>query len=295
MSEFLVLGPMEIHWQNRVVRPRGPMLQTLLAAFLAAGGKLVMADVLSEELWGATPPSKADNALQAQISRLRRMLARLEPERAEPRLTTSVCGYQLDVAPDELDAWSFLHTIDEIARRTDSDAARDVADLRAALERWRGPIFGGLTGGPLCQTAVAKWEEARINALDLLYDRELEIGDHARAIPELTELVAQNPLQEEFCRLLMVALYRSGRQTDALEVYRQLRHRLGEDLGIDPSPVLSRYEEAILNHDPSLLRPGHALTFTSAPDRTSPPPRPGAAPRGHARAARRRLSAAAYG
>jgi DNA-binding SARP family transcriptional activator len=293
MSEFLVLGPLEIHRQNRVVRPRGPMLQTLLAAFLAAGGKLVMADVLSEELWGATPPAKADNALQAQISRLRRTLARLEPERAEPRLTTSVCGYQLDVRPDELDAGSFLHTIDEIRDRTGSDAARDVADLRAALERWRGPVFGGLTGGPLCQTAVAKWEEARINALDLLYDRELEIGDHARAIPELTELVAQNPLQEEFCRLLMVALYRSGRQTDALEVYRQLRHRLGEDLGIDPSPVLRRYEEAILNHDPSLTKPGHAPAFTSAPDRTSPPP--SAAPKGHLRATRRRLSAPAYG
>jgi SARP family transcriptional regulator, regulator of embCAB operon len=288
MSEFLVLGPMEIHRQNRVVRPRGPMLQTLLAAFLAAGGKLVMAEVLSEELWGATPPSKADNALQAQISRLRRTLARLEPEREEPRLTTSVCGYQLDVGADELDASAFLDTIDEIRSRTGSDAAADVTDLRAALDRWRGPVFGGLTGGPLCQTAVAKWEEARINALDLLYDRELEIGDHARAIPELTELVAQNPLQEEFCRLLMVALYRSGRQTDALEVYRQLRHRLGEDLGIDPSPVLRRYEEAILNHDPSLLRPGHPPAFTTR----EPTPRPGHTPNGRNRGTRRRLSPA---
>jgi DNA-binding SARP family transcriptional activator len=260
MSEFLVLGPMEIHHQNRVVRPRGPMLQTLLAAFLAAGGKLAMADALSEELWGATPPSKADNALQAQISRLRRTLGRLEPGREQPRLVTSVCGYQLRIDADELDAWTFLRTVDEIRDRTGGDPARDVADLRAALELWRGPVFGGLTGGPLCQTAAAKWEEARLNALDLLYDRELEVGEHARAIPELTELVAQNPLQEQFCRLLMVALYRSGRQTDALEVYRQLRHRLGDELGIDPSPVLRRYEQAILNHDPLLLKPGRRLT-----------------------------------
>jgi DNA-binding SARP family transcriptional activator len=230
------------------------MQPTLLATFLAAGHKLVTVDTLTEELWGATPPAKAENALQAQISRLRRTLSDLEPDRTASRLTTSVSGYQLSFDWTEVDAWSFLRSIDTIRNRVGRlypDQA--VADLRQALTLWRGPVFGGLAGGPICQIAAAKYREARITALELLYDLELKAGAHARIIPELTELVAQNPLQEQFCSLLMVALYRSGRQIDALNVYRQLRHQLAEDLGIEPSPVLRRYEEAILNHDPLLV------------------------------------------
>ncbi|MFL6139498.1 MAG: BTAD domain-containing putative transcriptional regulator [Frankiaceae bacterium] len=250
---LLVLGTMEIRTPGETVRLRGTMKQTLLATFLAAANKLVTVDALAEELWGTTPPPKMENALQAQISRLRRVLARLEPERAEPRLVTSVSGYRFTVACEELDAALFLHTVDTIRVRAGSDPHRDVADLREALSLWRGPVFGGLTGGPLCQTAAAKYQESRIAALELLYELELRTGGYARIIPELTELVRQNPLQEQFCSLLMISLYRSGRQIDALSVYRQLRHRLADDFGIEPSPVLRKCEKAILNHDAMLL------------------------------------------
>jgi DNA-binding SARP family transcriptional activator len=256
MLVFLALGPMEIRTSIRTARFRGTMLQTLLATFLAAGGKLVTADSLTEELWGMAPPAKADNALQAQISRLRKMLARLEPDRTEPRLITSAAGYQFAIGQTEFDALSFLHTISAIrAKSGDDDPRQTVRDLRDALALWRGPVFGGLTGGPVCQTAKARYEESRTAALELLYDRELELGRHAAIIPELTELVAQHPANEQFCSLLMVALYRSGRQTDALEIYRQLKHHLIEELGIEPSPVLNRYEAAILNHDPLMMSP----------------------------------------
>jgi SARP family transcriptional regulator, regulator of embCAB operon len=253
MPTFYVLGPMEVRTPGHIFRPRGTMMQTLLAAFLAASDRLVGANALVEELWGGTPPAKSDNALQAQISRLRRDLARLEPERKDSRLATTDSGYHFKVDWTELDAWLFMHTVESIRLRPPTDLRRDVTDLRSALKLWRGPIFGGLTGGPICQTAVRKYEESRIAALEFLYDLQLKAGDHATIVPELTELVAQNPLQEHFCSLLMVALYQSGRQIDALNVYHRIKQRLAEDLGIEPSPVLRRYEAAILNHDPLLV------------------------------------------
>jgi DNA-binding SARP family transcriptional activator len=144
--------------------------------------------------------------------------------------------------------------VNAIRARDGADLARDIADLRSALAMWNGPVFGGLAGGPLCQVAALKYDEARNSALEMLYDLELKNGGHAKIIPELTELVNQNPLSEQFCSLLMVALYRDGRQADALELYRQLRQRFAEELGIEPSPVLRQYEMAILNHDPLLRR-----------------------------------------
>jgi len=253
MTSFFVLGAMEIRNRNHVVRVTGTMKQTLVAAFVAAHNELITVDTLAEELWGTTPPAKMENALQAQISRIRRMLGGIEPDRQDPRLVTSVSGYRFSLAWTEVDAMSFLHTVDVIRSRPRVDLFRDIADLRSALSLWRGPVFGGLTGGPLCQTTATRYTEARTTAHELLFDLELRVGNHARIVPELTELFAQNPMREQFCSLLMVALYRSGRQIEALEVYRQLRRRLADELGIEPSPILRRFEKAILDHDPLLL------------------------------------------
>jgi DNA-binding SARP family transcriptional activator len=254
---FFILGAIEIRKQDHVVRLSGTMQQTLLAALLVSGGTLLTVDTLMEELWGTTPPSKVGNALHAQISRLRRNLAGLEPERTESRLCTSASGYLLSVDRSELDAWTFVDTVEKIRSRMEAGLVGSmlayVADIRAALARWRGPVFGGLTGGPLCQTAAAKYSESRIAALSLLYELEIKSGRSVKILPELTELFAQNPSQEQLCMLLMLALYRSGRQIDALSVYRKFRRRLAEGLGIEPTPALQEYERAILAHDPILM------------------------------------------
>lgn len=233
------------------------MQQTLLVALLMSGGTLLTVDVLMEELWGTTPPAKVANALHAQVSRLRRSLARLEAGQAEPRLTTSPSGYVLRVDRSELDACVFVDTIDAIRARVDAGVVADpsacAAEVRASLAQWRGPVFGGLTGGLLCQTAAARFAESRISALSLLYELEISSGHSTKVLPELTELFAQNSSQEQLCLLLMVALYRSGRQIDALDVYRKFRRVLADNLGIEPTPALQRYERAILAHDPILV------------------------------------------
>lgn len=253
MASFLVLGTMEVRTRSTVYRVGGAMKQTLLAALIAANNRPLTIDALAEELWGTTPPAKMENALQAQVSRIRRMLNRIEPDRRESRLVTTVSGYRLNVSWTEVDALSFAHTVEVIRERPRTNPRRDISDLRSALALWRGPVFGGSVGGPICQIAAAHYREIRTSALELLYDLELRMDNHARIIPELIEMVAENPTSEQFCSLLMVALYRSGRQTEALDVYRQLRRHLAEELGMEPSPVLRRYEKAILDHDPLLL------------------------------------------
>ncbi|TCO62871.1 AfsR/SARP family transcriptional regulator [Actinocrispum wychmicini] len=234
------------------------MQQTLLATLLVSTNAVVPVEELILELWGMTPPAKVGNALQAQISRLRRNLASVEPERSESRVRTSISGYCLAIDRLELDALSFADTVEMIRLRVRSGDSRsrdlraDIQDLRDALEQWRGPVFGGLTGGRLCQDAGIGFLEARNAALALLYELELDSGGHVRILPELTMAHLRHPSHEQFCILLMRALYLAERQIDALNVYRRFRGHLMETLGIDPSPALRALERAILTHDPAL-------------------------------------------
>ncbi|WP_018909048.1 BTAD domain-containing putative transcriptional regulator [Salinispora arenicola] len=262
MTSFLVLGTIEARTRTTVQRITGVMKQTLLAALIAANNRPVTIEALSEELWGPTPPAKMENALQAQVSRIRRLLNRLEPERPESRLITTVSSYRMMVSWSEVDVLSFERTVNVIQDRPCTDLRRDIRDLRSALELWRGPIFGGLTGGAICQAAAARYQQIRTTALELLYDRELRNGNQARIIPELMGLMAESPTSEQLCSLLMVALYRSGRQAEALEVYRHLRRHLADELGMETSPVLRRYEKAILDHDPLLFQQAALPVFS---------------------------------
>lgn len=265
MLKFSLLGAIEVRTPTRAVRPRGTIQQTLLAALLVRNDRLNSVTTLAEELWGTTPPEKVENALQAHICRLRRLLASLEPgERDQRQLVTGMYGYRLEVDGADIDASVFLHRIDAVRRQLGADPHHDIAELRRTLAMWRGPVFGGITGGPICHSAASKYLEARQLAQELLYDTELKLGGHGRVLPELTELANQNPTQEHFCSLLMVALYRAGRQVDALTVYRQFRQRLAESLGVNPSPMLQQFERAILNHDPVLLG-AQGLPRPSAP------------------------------
>ncbi|MFE1291309.1 BTAD domain-containing putative transcriptional regulator [Streptomyces sp. NPDC058751] len=259
MLFFSVLGHVEVRARDRVFRLAGTMQQSLLAALLVSRGGLVTVDSLILELWGGEPPSKVQNALQAQVSRVRRSLALLEPERPGSRVITTPSGYLFSVGRQELDAHVFMDTVDRVRRAVADDGssagpAQDIRELRRALSFWSGPVFGGLRVGPLCQAVAARYAEARNAALTLLFELELTTGPPDRILPELAEAYEQNPTNEKLCMLLMGALYRCGRQRDALDVYRKCRRTLVDDLGVDPTPALRRYEKAILNHDAEMLR-----------------------------------------
>jgi DNA-binding SARP family transcriptional activator len=241
------LGPLECWWGRRQVEIRGVYQRTLLAALIVMDCRPVSAEALIEELWGEEPPIKADNALQAHISRLRRKLV----GHPTVSLVSSPSGYVLLTGGD-VDATMFMRALDQVRGGSARDTATDVTILRSALALWRGPVFGASLNGPICHAAAARYEAARWCATELLFDLELRRGRHVEIIPELTELTEVQPLNERFCEQLMVALYRSGRQTEALDMYRRLRTMMDDHLGVAPSPEVRKYEQAILAHDPVL-------------------------------------------
>jgi DNA-binding SARP family transcriptional activator len=191
--------------------------------------------------------------LQAHVSRLRRELDKLEPEQKTPSLITIPSGYRLPLEPDATDAMMFMRLVEELLRHRDDIDPHDAAErLRGVFSLWRGPVFGGAVGGSLCQSLAARYEQCRVTALEHLFDLELQLGRHSEIIAELYELTEAESLNEKLCGQLMVALYRTGKQADALAAYRRMRIRLDEQLGLDPSPVLQKYERAILTQDPAL-------------------------------------------
>ena len=247
-----ILGPLEIAANGRAVEIRGTIQRTLLAALLVGGGRQVMTNSLMDELWGSRPPGNAENALQAHVSRLRRRFEEVEPDRTQPRLVSLPSGYRLLTDGAQIDAEMFLKAITEVRAQPSMEPVEVIRRLREALALWRGPVFGGAIGGLICQAATVRYEEQRSSAYTMLFENELLIGRHAQIIAELAELVEAESLNERLCQQLMVALYGAGRQTDALALYRRMRERLTEELGIEPSPALRRVELAILSQDPIL-------------------------------------------
>jgi DNA-binding SARP family transcriptional activator len=252
--EFCILGPVEIHTPTSIIRPKGALRRALLLALLVNTRMLVSTDSLINELWGERHPEHAENALHAHISRLRQRIASLDGEKYT-RLITHPSGYQLLVESHELDAAIFVRDTERIRQDAELDPPQAVARLRSLLTLWRGPVFGGLTGGYMCQAAAARYEESRLAALDLLYENELRCGNHGPIIPELRGLLARYPFQENFWRQLMIALYRSGRQAEAVDAYREMSHKLMDELGLEPSLDIRLYERAILAQDPLLELP----------------------------------------
>lgn len=253
---FWTLGRMSVESGTGSLQFRSGMQTALLAALLAAEGQMVSASALAADLWGGRQPDLVENALQAHASRLRRKLHSLEPGRREPRLVSQTGGYRLDLTGARLDAMAFYDEIAAVRANPGLEATEVIRRLRGALSLWRGPVFGGVPVGVTAQAAAARLGATRISVLELLYDTELKLGQHNVIIPELTELVGSETLNERLCELLMVALYRSGRQTDALSEYQRMRHRMADELGVDPSPMLRNHERAILAHDQSLLLRG---------------------------------------
>ncbi|MFC5814721.1 BTAD domain-containing putative transcriptional regulator [Nonomuraea harbinensis] len=261
---FAVLGPLEVIADDgRAVRVPELKVRALLACLLAGDGQVVAADRLIGNLWGPEPPGNPLGALRAKASQLRRALDEAEPGARELIVTRSP-GYLVD---GDTDARRFR----EVAGR--AGAARDprerAALLAEALSWWRGPAFAGFPGEPLVRGAAARLEEQRLTALEDYADVRLALGQDSSQIGELAELAAQHPTRERFHGLLMRALYRSGRQTEALEVYRSLRERVRDELGLDPGPELAALHQAILEQSPGLRRP--AVVPAPAPARLPEP------------------------
>lgn len=229
---------------------RGSLQRTLLAVLLAGESRPVAVESVAAELWAGEPPRNWENALQAHVSRLRRRLLE-EADDGRARLVIRSGEYWLDVDEESVDAMVFMRKFTHAKVLAGTDPAAAIGAFRSALSLWRGPAFGNVIGGPLCRSAAARYEAARIAALEMMFDLELRAGRHVDIIPTLSELV-ELMLNERFCEQLMVALYRAGRQTEALSSYRRLRLRLDLELGVQPTRTLRNHEKAVLTHDPSL-------------------------------------------
>lgn len=252
--DLRILGPLEIVVDGRSLRFTAPSQQALLAILLLQANRVVAGWRLIDELWIESRPAKPELALRMAVSRLRRLLAQGDPAGHRARVVTRSGGYVLQAAPDLLDAHRFERLVAE-GRSALAEAAPERAALRldAALALWRGPALASVPTSPLVMAESARLEAARVAALELRVEAGLACGRHLELLPELEARVAAEPLQEGLRRQWMLALYRAGRQADALAAYRDLRQRLVEGLGIEPGPALQRLERQILTADPALM------------------------------------------
>lgn len=247
--------------------------QALLGVLLLHANEVVPRDGLIDDLWGERPPVTAVKAVQVYVSQLRKRLAA-----DGSAITTSGSGYVLELAPDELDSLRFERMLAEARARAAAGADDEASRVyEEALALWRGPVLAGLTFESHASTVVERLEESRLAAATSRIDCELALGRHDRVIGELEQLVAEHPLQERLRGQLMLALYRSGRQTEALRAYRSARETLVEEVGLEPGPALQALEHAILLQDPALDTA--AGVTRSAPPPPATPPRPKPPPR----------------
>ncbi|GAA4937866.1 putative ATPase/DNA-binding SARP family transcriptional activator [Nonomuraea thailandensis] len=250
---FAILGPLEASTDDGgAVRVPELKVRALLACLLAHHGRAVPAGRLIEGLWGPQPPGRPLGALRARVSQLRRALEEAEPGGRE-LVVTRPPGY---VVGGDTDARRFQEAVER--SRAAAGPGERAALLAEALAWWRGPAFADFADVPLVRGAALLLEEQRLAALEDYADVRLDLGQDASQVGELTELAAQHPARERFHALLMRALYRSGRQADALEVYRALRGRLRDELGLDPGPEIVALHQAILEQSPGLRRPPRA-------------------------------------
>jgi DNA-binding SARP family transcriptional activator len=252
--QFNILGSFEVLDADRQVTLGGLKQRSALAVLVLSANSVVPFDRLIDELWGERPPAQAANALQTYISNLRRAL---EPDRAprEPArvLRSQPPGYLLAVGPEDVDSARFERLAGEgraLLRQNQPEAARKL--LADALALWRGPALAEFLDQPFARTEAARLEELRAAALEDRIAADLTLGEHSALIAELQRLVAVEPLREKLWAHLILALYRAGRQGDALAAYQQCRKTLDEELGIEPGAALRQLEIDVLQQAPSL-------------------------------------------
>lgn len=249
---FQVLGPLEVHTGNGPVALGGPKQRAVLLHLLLRANHTVAAPTLIDELWGDEPPDSARNTLQTYVSHLRKALGTGRIEGRPP-------GYRLEVGPDELDADRF-HTLLRDARKAGaSDPSAALPLLEQALALWRGPAFADLADEPSLAGEATRLNELRLVAEEDRLDALLASGEHARVTGDAEAILGRHHLRERVWGHLMLALYRSGRQADALAAFQRARDVLADELGIDPSTELTGLHERILRHDPDLELRGEPL------------------------------------
>ena len=271
--EFRVLGPLEVWREGRPLKVGGERQRGLLVALLLNANEVVSAERLIEELYGSDPSGTAANALQAQVSRLRRLLDEGAENDGEGVVATKAPGYLLRVDQEQVDVTRFERLA---AEGRDALAAGDPVRagglLREALALWRGPALVDVPLVELVQAEARRLEELRLAALTDRIEADLAAGRGGELVPELEALVAANPLQERLRVQLMLALYRGGRQADALAVYRDTQQFLREELGLEPSKALQQLERAILTQDAALDAPVTGVAQApEPPDGVEPP------------------------
>ena len=252
--QIRLLGPLEVVNSGRRVELAGARQRALLALLAVVPNQIVSRDRLVDGLWGDTPPVGTANALAALVSRLRRALP-------DGVVESTQGGYSLRLDPIATDIGQFEQLL---AQSTDAAPAEAVALLRDALSLWRGPALADVAYDSWAQPVASRLEELRRTALADRIDAQLRLGAGAELVAELDALVRHEPLHERFRGQLMLALYRSGRQADALEAYRNARVELTEGLGLEPGPALQELERAILHQDPALTPPQQSASAVAS-------------------------------
>jgi len=271
--DFRILGSLEVLDEGREVALGGSKQRALLAVLLLHANETLSTDRLIEELWGEQPPATAAKTVQVHISRLRKSLAGGTAIPGGDPVVTREHGYRLELDPECLDATRFERLLAEARSELAAQhPERAASTLEEALSLWRGEPLADLAYEPFAHREVARLADLRVAALHLLIEAKLALGAHVEVVGQLEALIAEHPYHEHLRAQLMLALYRSDRQAEALQAYQDARKKLVEELGIEPGERLRDLERAILAQDPALALP--VLEAVEPP----PEPAPGAAP-----------------
>jgi predicted ATPase/DNA-binding SARP family transcriptional activator len=249
--EFRILGPLEVAAGDELLALGGSKQRALLAILLLHANEVVSSDRLIEGLWSERPPESGRKVLQVRVSQLRKALGT-----AGRQLLTRPPGYVLRVDREQLDLYRFERLVSEAEAAQPAIAADK---LREALGLWRGAPLDDVAYESFAQAEIGRLQELRIAAIEKWIEADLALGRHAQVIAELESVAAEHPLRERVACQLMLALYRSGRQADALDAYQRVRVRLDAELGLEPGPELVALQSAILSHDPSLGSPHSSI------------------------------------
>src|SRR5919109_4671338 len=250
--DFRILGPLAVADDDQELPVGGGKQRALLALLLTHPNEVLSSDRLIDDLWGAEPPPTAAKMLQNYVSRLRRTLG---ANGAGTVLETRGSGYLLRVESGERDLDRFEELLERARATLGGDPEKAARLLREALALWRGPPLSEFAYEPFAQAEIARLEELRIEAIEERIEADLAVGRHAELVAELGRLVHEHRFRERLRAQLMLALYRCGRQADALASYRDARRALVQELGLEPGPQLRELERAILAQDEKLRAP----------------------------------------